>query len=166
MLSFLVFVHVEPRSAIPARSESAKLPPRSVSTAAPCASTPATGQTICKLVTLKTPTDPHIPFLFNHAPTLRLRRCSTGSYVSYVFSYLCRDFPSQQGSTPPLSQSSTNQTRTLFQMLGVRIQGSNSLFSFYSPCAILPSGSRYGHRHETSALLSHPMENGPGIAIS
>jgi hypothetical protein len=86
MLCSLVFIKRQPRSAPPA-------PPRS--------SSPATGQTVCKLVMLRTPTDASIPFLFNHSATLRLRRRPTGSYVSPLFPCHCRRFPSQRTGTPP-----------------------------------------------------------------
>ena len=66
--------------------------------------TPATtGQTVCTLVTLRTPTDTSIPFLFNRSSFLRPRRRPTGSYVSHLFSCPCEHFPPQQGGTPPTS---------------------------------------------------------------
>jgi hypothetical protein len=78
----------------------AKLQPRSVPPAAPRASTRTAGQFVCKLVTLRAPTDTCIPFLFNRSSTLRLRRRPTGSCVSPLFPCLCGRFPSQQGGTP------------------------------------------------------------------
>src|SRR5216684_6908441 len=91
MLPFRMFVYTEPRSA--------KVQPRPNPSAAPCVSTP---QTLCKLVTLRTPTDACISFLFNHSLTLRLRRHPTGGCVSPLCSCLCGCFPSQQGGTPLL----------------------------------------------------------------
>jgi hypothetical protein len=55
MLSSPMFVHTEPRSA--------KLQPRSVPLGAPRASTLTTGQTVCRLLTLRTPRDTY-PFSF------------------------------------------------------------------------------------------------------
>src|SRR5258707_3333198 len=68
---------------------------------APCASTPKTSQTVCKLVALKTPTDIRIPFLFNLSSTLRLRRRSTEGHISPLCSCSSRPFPSQRTGTPP-----------------------------------------------------------------
>jgi hypothetical protein len=79
----------------------AKLQPRFVPSAASRAATPTTGQTVCKLVTLRTPTDACIPFLFNRWSALRLRRRPMERYVSPLFPCSCRRFSSQQGGTPP-----------------------------------------------------------------
>src|ERR1700674_5516158 len=78
----------------------ANLPPFAPS-AAPSASTPATGRTVCKSVTLKTPTDICIPFLFNRSSTLRLRCNPTERHLSPFLSPPCRHLPFQQGGTPP-----------------------------------------------------------------
>jgi hypothetical protein len=68
---------------------------------APRASIPTTGQIVCKLVTLRTPTDARIPFLFNHSLSLRLRRRPTRSRLSPLFPPPCGRFSSQRMGTPP-----------------------------------------------------------------
>jgi hypothetical protein len=78
----------------------ADLPPFGPS-AAPRASTPTTGQTVCDLVTANTPTACCIPFIFNKLACRRSRRRATGRHISLVFSSPCRPFSSQQGGTPP-----------------------------------------------------------------
>jgi hypothetical protein len=52
------------------------------------------------LVTLGTPTDACIPFLFNHSSSHRLRRASTERCVSPLLSCPCGHFSFQQGGTP------------------------------------------------------------------
>ena len=79
----------------------AKLQPRSVPRAAPCACTPPTRPTVCKLATLRTPRDACIPFLFNRSSSHRLRRRPTERCLSPLFPCPCPRFPSQQGGTPP-----------------------------------------------------------------
>jgi hypothetical protein len=92
MLPFRMFVNLQPRSVPPA---------------APRAFKRATGQPVCKLVTLKTPTDTCIPFLFNTFASHRSRRASTGSLLSSFLSSPCGLFPLQQGGTPPSPSSAS-----------------------------------------------------------
>jgi hypothetical protein len=103
MLSSHMFVYTEPRSA---KLQFGRFPssprrclPRPNPQAALGASTPVTRQIVCKLVTLCTPTDAFIPFVFNQPSAVRLRRAPTGCHVSPLFSFPCRRFPSQQGGT-------------------------------------------------------------------
>src|SRR6266852_4416231 len=100
MLFSPVFAKLQSRSSILTLSGSAKPQHRPNPPVAPRASTPTTGQTVCKLVNLRTPTDSCIPFLFNHPSSLRLRRRPTERYVSHLFSSLCGRFPSRRGVYP------------------------------------------------------------------
>jgi hypothetical protein len=80
---------------------------------APRASIPTTGQIVCKLVTLRTPTDARIPFLFNHSLSLRLRRRPTRSRLSPLFPPPCGRFSSQRmGTPPPLPTAFSAKIRT------------------------------------------------------
>jgi hypothetical protein len=57
-------------------------------------------QAVCKLVTLQTPTDACIPFLFNQPPSIGLRCRPTEPSVSHLFSCPSGRSSSQQGGTP------------------------------------------------------------------
>src|SRR4029077_7187557 len=57
--------------------------------------------TVCKLVTLRTPTEACIPFLFNLRSALHPRCRPTERYVSHLFPFPCGLYTSQQGGTPP-----------------------------------------------------------------
>jgi hypothetical protein len=105
MLFSPVFAKLHSRSSVLTLSGSAKPQHRPNPPAAPRASIPITGQTVCKLVTLRTPTDSCIPFLLNHPTSLRLRRRPTECYVSPLFPCLCGRFPSHRGLYPPPSGS-------------------------------------------------------------
>jgi hypothetical protein len=100
MLSSPVFARLQSRSSVLTLSGSAKPQQRPNPPAAPRASTPTTGQTVCELVTLRTPTDSCIPFLFNHPSSLRLRRRPTECSISRLISCSCGRFSCQQGGTP------------------------------------------------------------------
>jgi len=111
MLSSPVFACTESRNVytfypkLRGKPRSAKVQHRSVPPATPRALIPASGQTVCELVSLKTPTHACISFLFNHSSSLHLRRPPTGRYLSPLFPCPCGCFPSQQRYTPPRSPS-------------------------------------------------------------
>jgi hypothetical protein len=109
-----VFARLQSRSSVLTLSGSAKLRHRPNPPTAPRASTPTTSQFICKLVTLRTPVDSCIPFLFNHPSSFRLRRRPTERPISPLFLCLCRCSPSQQGVHPlPLFILDRHPTRSL-----------------------------------------------------
>jgi len=112
MLPSRMFVARHPRLPIPNRSETAKLQPPSDPPSAPRAATPTAGQTVCKLVTLRIPTDACIPFLFNTFAAHRSCCGSTETFPSPFLSSHCKLFPLQQGGyTPPPERSSRRANR-------------------------------------------------------
>jgi hypothetical protein len=103
------------------------------------ASTSTIGQAVCKLVTLKTPTDARISFLFNRSLSLRLRRAPTELRVSHLFHCLCGRFPSQQGGTPPSATQSPQRQQGLIHIYLLCLQMFTDSSAQWAPATLFLS---------------------------